>query len=186
MGDNSFLSRAELRKIGFKSFGKNVLISNKASIYGASNISIGDNVRIDDYCILSGVIELKSYIHISAFCALYGKQAIYIDSFSGTSPRTTIFSAIDDFSGEFLINPMIPMQLTKVKGGPVIINKYVQIGANTIIMPNLTIGEGTVTGAFSFVNKNLDNWGIYAGIPAIKIKERKKDLLILAKILAND
>lgn len=48
-----FYSREQLEKIGFKSLGKNVLISDKSSIYSPENISIGNNVRIDDFCILS-------------------------------------------------------------------------------------------------------------------------------------
>lgn len=51
---NSFYTEAELKELGLKSFGKSVLLSKKVSIYGAKNISIGNNVRIDDFCILSG------------------------------------------------------------------------------------------------------------------------------------
>ena len=55
---NSFYTVEELGKIGFKKLGKNVLISKKSSIYTPENISIGDNVRIDDFTILSGTIEI--------------------------------------------------------------------------------------------------------------------------------
>ena len=48
-----FYTREQLEKIGFKSIGENVLISDKTSIYSPQNISIGNNVRIDDYCVLS-------------------------------------------------------------------------------------------------------------------------------------
>lgn len=48
-----FYTREELERIGFKSIGENVLISDKTSIYSPQNISIGNNVRIDDYCVLS-------------------------------------------------------------------------------------------------------------------------------------
>ncbi len=44
-----FYDSSELSKLGLKSVGKNVLISDKCSIYNPSNISIGDNVRIDDF-----------------------------------------------------------------------------------------------------------------------------------------
>ncbi|EAO54015.1 O-acetyltransferase (cell wall biosynthesis) [Bacillus thuringiensis serovar israelensis ATCC 35646] len=63
---NSFYSQEELKKIGFLSVGKNVLISKKASIYNPGAISIGNHVRIDDFCILSGKITIGSYSHISA------------------------------------------------------------------------------------------------------------------------
>ncbi len=179
--DNSFYSYQELKTLGLKKFGQNVLISRKASIYSANDISIGNNVRIDDFCILSGKITLKSYIHISAFTALYAKEGILIEDFSGTSPRTTIFSAVDDFSGNFLINPMVPSEFTNVKGGPVVLRKYVQIGVNSVIMPNLIINEGAVTGAFSFINSNLEEWTIYTGIPAKPLKKRGKELLEFIK-----
>jgi len=39
-----FLSKDELQKIGFKTFGNNVLISNKCCIYSPQNIEIGNNV----------------------------------------------------------------------------------------------------------------------------------------------
>ncbi|PSU67593.1 hypothetical protein CTM67_20550, partial [Photobacterium phosphoreum] len=64
----SFYSYEELKKIGFSSFGDNVLISKKASIYGASKIDIGNNVRIDDFCVLScsnGKFNIGNYIHIA-------------------------------------------------------------------------------------------------------------------------
>lgn len=69
---DSFYSRSELEHIGFATIGKNVLLSRKASIYSPAMISIGDNVRIDDFCILSGCIGIGSQVHISAYVALYG------------------------------------------------------------------------------------------------------------------
>lgn len=35
-------------------------------------MTIGSNVRIDDFCILSGRLEFGSYVHIAAYSALYG------------------------------------------------------------------------------------------------------------------
>ena len=178
-----FYTSEELQNLGLKSFGKNVLISRKASFYGAEEICLGDNVRIDDFCILSGKINAGSYIHIAAFCALYGSQGIEINDFSGFSPNCMVFSAFDDFSGEYLIGPTIPPKFTNVTGGKITFSKYVQIGAGTIIFPSLSIGEGTVVGAMSLVNKSLPEWSIFAGIPAKFIKKRKKGLLELAKNL---
>lgn len=175
---NSFYSSNELKDMGFKAIGKDCQISRFARFYSPNTISIGDNVRIDDFCILSGNIEIGSYVHISAFSALYGSKGIIINDFSGLSPRTTVFSATDDFSGKYLINPTIPSEYTNVTGGKVVINKFVQIGANSIVMPNLTIQEGAVTGAFCFVNKNLIGWKIYVGIPAKIIKSREKKILV--------
>ena len=100
-----------------------------------------------------------------------------MEDYTGLSPRCTVFSASDDFSGDFLISPMAPLEQTNVKGGLVVVKKYSQIGAGSIIMPDLEIGEGVAVGAMSYVNKSLPEWKIYAGIPVRKIKERKRGLL---------
>lgn len=173
---NSFYTREELEQIGFASLGENVLLSRKASVYSASTISIGNNVRIDDFCILSGTITIGSYVHISAYVALYGSQGIILNDYSGISAKSVIYSAVDDFGGDFLIGPMSPQGTTSVVGGIVVLEKYTQIGASCVIMPNLSIQEGSVVGAMSFVNRTLESWGIYAGIPAKRIKNRSQNL----------
>lgn len=179
--ENSFYTESEVGKIGFKSLGKNVLISKYARFYGVEKMQIGNNVRIDDFCILSGKIFLGNYIHISAFNALYGGAGIEIQDFSGISPRCTIFSVSDDFSGNFLIGPLINENYTNVTKGPVIIEKFVQIGANTVIMPNIKICEGAAIATLSFVNRNIEGWKIYGGIPVKFLKERSKKMIELAK-----
>ncbi|MDD4488937.1 MAG: hypothetical protein PHD30_00355, partial [Paludibacter sp.] len=68
-------------------------------------------------------------------------------------------------------------EFTNVMKGNILIKRYAQIGANCIIMPGVTIGEGVAIGAMSFVNGSLDPWGVYAGIPVKKIKDRRKGLL---------
>jgi len=174
---NSFYSERELCELGFLSLGKNVLLSKKCSIYSPSTISIGDNVRIDDYCILTGRITIGSHIHISAYVAIYGTYGVFLDDYSGMSPRSTIYSAVDDFGGDFLIGPIHDPRCTNLKKGSVFIGKYSQVGANSVIFPDLKIAEGVAIGAFSLVKNDLAAWGIYAGIPLKKIRDRSKGLL---------
>lgn len=176
MGD-SFFTQDELKTLGFASIGKNVKLSRKTSLYNIQNITIGDNVRIDDFCILSGNITIGSNIHISAYVALYGSGGIVMEDYTGISPRSTVYSAMDDFSGDCLIGPIHPTEYTNVHKGQVIIKKYAQIGTHSVVFPNITIGEGSVVGAMTLVNKSLDAWGIYVGQPAKFLKTRKKGLL---------
>lgn len=143
----SFYSQEELSQLGLKSYGKNVLISRNAQFYSPEKISIGNNVRIDDFCILSGNIILGDCIHISAYSALYGANGIEFEDYSGCSSRTTIYSAMDDFSGDYLIGPMHPNELTNIIGGKVTIGKFVQLGAHCLVFPSITIHEGAVVGA---------------------------------------
>ena len=176
---NSFYSREELALLGLRSYGENVLISRFARFYSPGTIEIGSHVRIDDFCILSGNIRLGSHIHISAYSALYGKFGIVIEDYSGLSPRCTVFSASDDFSGDYLIGPMVDESLTHVTGGEVRIGRFSQLGSGCMVMPGVTIGEGVTVGAMSLVLDNLDEWKIFKGIPAKYHKDRHKKLLDL-------
>lgn len=179
---NSFYSEEELKEIGFRSYGKNVYISRKCSIYGAEKIDIGNHVRIDDFCILSGNIFLGDYIHIAAYTALYGGESgIIIHDYANVSSRVSIYSISDDYSGESMSNPMIPEEYKKVVSKRVKIGKHTIIGTSSVIMPGVKLAEGGAFGAFSFVNSDTEPWSIYVGIPCKKIKNRRKDLLELEK-----
>lgn len=181
----SFLTQTQLHNLGFKSLGQNVLISDKASIYSPELISIGSHVRIDDFCILSGEIILHNYIHISAFSALYGKLGIELHDYTGLSPRTTIFSASDDFSGDYMISPMVPKELTNVKGGKVVLEKFSQVGSGSVIMPDVNIAEGSIVGAMSFLKTSTEPWGMYHGCPAKYFKKRNKIIMELSNKINN-
>lgn len=183
----SFYTDEELREMGFKKLGNNVLISRKTSIYGAENIEIGNNVRIDDFCILSGRIKLGNFIHIAAGCYLFGgTEGIEMEDFSGLSSRVVIYAVTDDYSGKALTNPTIPNKYRNVISGKVKIGKHVIVGTATTILPNVKIGEGSAIGAMSLVTKDIPEWSIAFGIPAKVMNERKKDLLELEKKLLKE
>ena len=185
----AFLNQEQLNSIGFKSIGKNVSISDKASIYNPKNISIGNNVRIDDFCILSagqGGISLGDYIHIACYCAIIGKGRIVLKNFSGLSARVSIYSSNDDYSGEFMTNPCVPSEYTNVTSGDVTIEQHVIIGSGTIVLPNVTVGYGAAIGAMSLVTKNCEEKTIYMGNPLRKLKRRKLGFEELEKKLLNE
>lgn len=177
----SFYEHDELLTLGFKNVGSDVLISRKVSLYGTKRMSIGNNVRIDDFCILSGEITLGSNIHIGAYSALYGSMGIQLEDNTGISPRCTLFSAIDDFGGDFLIGPIHEKEFINISGGPILLRQYSQIGAGCIVFPNVVFEEGSVVGAMSFVNKSLPAWTISVGIPVCVIRERSRNLLNLKR-----
>ena len=176
----SFYSDKELKEMGFKYLGNNVNISRKASIYNIHSISIGDNVRIDDFCILSGNITLGRNIHIAAYCCLFaGEYGIEMKDFSGLSSRCAVYALTDDYSGLHMTNPTVPDKYRNVFGGQVTIGRHSLIGTGSTILPGINIGEGVSVGSMSLINKDLSPWGIYIGIPCRKLKDRKKDLLQL-------
>lgn len=177
MSNNSFLSIEELRNIGFKKMGENVKISRNTCFYSPEKIEIGDNVRIDDFCVLSGDIKLGSYIHIAAFCGLFGGSGIEMNDFSGLSSRVSIYSASDDYSGEYLTGPCIPIEYRNITEGRVILEKHALVGTGSTILPGVTISEGAALGSMSLLTKSTLPWRIYIGIPAKDIKDRKMNLI---------
>jgi dTDP-4-amino-4,6-dideoxy-D-glucose acyltransferase len=170
-----YLNEEQLKKLGLRSYGDNVKISDKASIYGAGNISIGSNVRIDDFCILSAGKEIiiENYVHIACYSSLIGHALIHMKNFSGLSSRVTILSSSDDYSGKAMTNPTVPSKYLNIYSAPVILGEHVIIGATSIILPGVNIGNGTAIGAMSFVKeKNIPGRSIYAGNPLRFIKPR--------------
>ena len=180
--ETSFYSQDELKKFRFKELGSNVHLSKKTSIYNASEISIGNNSRIDDFCILSGKIEIGSNVHIAAGVYLYaGNHGIEIRDFVGISSRSAVYAISDDYSGNAMTNPTIPEEYRNVIGGKVIFEKHSLVGSGCTILPNLTIGEGASVGSMSLINKSLEPWGMYWGIPCRFHKPREKKILDLEK-----
>lgn len=182
----AFISTDALINMGFKSVGENVLISDKASIYNCENISIGNNVRIDDFCLISageGGIEIGNYVHIAAFCSLIGAAKIELKDFSGLSSRVTVYSSSDDYSGSWLTNPTVPSEYTNVTHEDVVIGRHVIIGSGSVLLPGVELHEGVAVGALSLVSKDCEEFGVYFGIPARRLKERKKGMSELEKRL---
>ncbi|MGE5677214.1 MAG: acyltransferase [Pseudomonadota bacterium] len=183
---DSFYSETELQALGFRKVGKYVQISRHACFYQPDSISVGDHVRIDDFCILSGRIDIGCFVHIAAYCGLYGNSGIVMKDFSGLSSRVSIYSVSDDYSGNYLTNPTVPDKYKDMISGEVILEKHVIIGAASVILPKVRIGEGTAVGSLSLVLKDLEPWKIYAGIPCRQIKDRSKGLLDLEKALNSE
>lgn len=177
----SFYTEQELIELGFCKVGKNVLISRKCSVYQTDKMVIGNNVRIDDFCILTGSIVLGNNIHIGAFCYLSGGSGIVMEDYSGLSQRCSLYTKSDDYSGRTMTNPMIPDKYKQVRCGKIVIGRHVIIGSASVILPDVSIGEGVSVGAMSLVNKSLEAWTVNVGVPCRTIRKREKDLLRLEK-----
>ena len=63
------------------------------------------------------------------------------------------------------------------------IGKHVIVGSGCVILPGVTLEDGVAVGALSLVTKSCKEFGIYAGNPARRIAERKRDLLVLEQQL---
>lgn len=173
---NGYYSEKELKQIGLKTFGENVLISKKASIYTPNKISIGHDVRIDDFCVLVGDITIGNYIHIAPYVGLHGTGGgkIIMEDFTAISANSQLYAGSDDYSGEVMTNPMVPEEFRKDITSTIVMKKHSIVALNCILIPGAVVGEGTALSTMSVLSRPTDDWWIYAGIPARKIKERSR------------
>lgn len=176
---SNFYTQEELLNLGFKSIGKNVKISRLANIYGTENIEIGNNVRIEDFCILNGDIVIGNNVKISAYSLLDGNAGITIKDYVSFAARVSVHSGSDDYSGEYCFGCFAPMHLRHRKAERVIFESFCLVGDGSTILPGVTLSEGTSVGAMSLIKETTEPWYIYAGIPARKIKEKSKNIIKL-------
>jgi dTDP-4-amino-4,6-dideoxy-D-glucose acyltransferase len=182
MQESGFLNPAELHAVGFSSVGTNVLVDRTVRFYGASRISIGSNVRIDAYSVLSAGaqgISIGNHVHIAVYVFLTGAARIEIQDFAGLSGRSSIYSSNDDYLGDALTGPTIPDELRKVTNAPVIVGRHSVIGAGSVVLPGVLINEGACIGALSLVKGEIPAFSIAAGQPARVIKQRRRDFIKL-------
>lgn len=85
----------------------------------------------------------------------------------------------------YLISTISLKGTTYIQGGEVVLERFVQIGAQCMLFPNIHMAEGSVLGAKSMLKSNVEvgtkwkskYWTVYAGVPARPIKLREKGLL---------
>ena len=157
----AWLTADQRAAMGFAALGENVLLSDKASFYNCARIRIG------------------SQIHVAVFTSLIGAGRISLGDFANVSSRVAIYSSSDDFSGHAMTNPMVPTEFTNVCTNPDELGRHVVIGTGAVILPGAVLEEGVAVGSMSMVNRRCEAFGIYAGIPARRIAERSRDLLMI-------
>lgn len=116
---------------------------------------------------------------------MIGAGEITLSDFCNISSRVSIFSSNDDYSGATMTNPTVPSEYTGVTHADVFLGRHVIVGSGCVILPGVTLEEGVAAGALSLVTRNCMAFGIYAGNPARRISERKRDLLELERVFLS-
>ncbi len=161
----------------------NVKIWPWAKIIAPETITWGDRIIIDDFVFIGAQRKLiiGNYVHIATHTSITGGGECILADFCGLSSGVRIITGTDDFLGGGLTNPCIPPEFRSVHRGRIIIESHAIIGANTVIFPDVIIGEGAAVGAGSIVTKDLAPWGVYVGAPARRVKPRPRDTVLNAE-----
>lgn len=132
-----------------KKVGRGVFIFPPFRCTAPEGISIGNQVVISNNCVIGGQggLTVGNYVMI-------GHNSTIITANHGTSL------------------PDIPMIRQPLDTAPIIIQDDVWLGANVVILPGVTIGQGAVVGAGSIVTKDVEPYAIVVGNPAKPIRKR--------------
>jgi dTDP-4-amino-4,6-dideoxy-D-glucose acyltransferase len=184
MQENIFFELSSL-----KSIGKDVIIGRTVRIRYPELVEIGDNVIIDDFTYISTALKLHSYVHISSGCKIIGGKDAFVEmyEFSTLAPNVVLSAGSDDYlSG--IATPLVPKKFKgKCTIGKIILNKHCIVGAGSVVLPNVIFKEGACIGALSLANKQLEEYKLYAGIPAKLLKSRDKvEINLLEKLFKNE
>lgn len=165
--------RSKLRYLG-----ENVRIGVGVEVmYNSRVVSIGGNSCIDNYVIIEGYekeVTIGKHVHVAPFCVIQGGDQVVIGDYVGISAGCKIYSASESYQGGKRMTPMVPNFQRNVIQKPVIIEKDAFLGANTVVLPGVRIGEGAIVGANSLVMNDVPPWTIVAGSPSKPLKKRPR------------
>jgi galactoside O-acetyltransferase len=148
--------------------GNNVFIGHNVVFTNPKNVHLGDNVRIDPFCLITTALEVGEYAQICSHAVLGGgaQHKITLGKWNFIGYGSKLFCASEDYSGDF---------------GPV--NEFwgnSGIASDVVVLPGVTFPEGCTIGASSFVysKSELNEWSVYIGNPLKFHKPRNKENVI--------
>ena len=173
-------SDAGASRYGFRACGADVQIYPRAHIVSPEAISIGDSVIIDDFVFLVGGADTRigSFVHLASFSSYLGRGRLVIEDFVSVSSGARLYTGIDDFLGGSLVGPGVPAPYRQPTRSFLHMGKHALVGANAVVFPGVTLGEGCAVGALSLVNQDCEPWTVYGGVPARPLKARRKERVL--------
>jgi acetyltransferase-like isoleucine patch superfamily enzyme len=158
--------------------GEDVIISASAEIRHLDLCKIGNHVAIDSGFYCTTALELGDYVHISPHVAVIGgrSSALIMEDFCVIGAGSKMVGGSELFLGEGLIGPFIPKEYHDTSiVAPIRLERFSGVMTNAVVMPGITMAEGSFLGANSLLKENTEPWTIYAGNPARPIRKRPRE-----------
>jgi acetyltransferase-like isoleucine patch superfamily enzyme len=161
-------------RLAFREMGRDVTIHDWVRIVGAEHTTIGSHVLIDDFVFLDGRggLQIGSWVHISMFASIHGGGAARIGDFSNIAAGARVLTGADTFDGTALVGAPIPDRYRRVRRGLVVLEDHVVVGANAVVFPDVTVGQGAILGAGAVATSDIPPWIVAVGAPARAIRKR--------------
>ena len=162
--------------------GEDVFINKNVEITKPHLCLIGNHVAIDSGFYCTTKLTIEDYVHISPHVAVIGGQetALTVEDFCFISVGAKMVCGSELFYGDGLVGPLIPDQYKdKQILSPIVLKRFSGVLAGSVVLPGVTMAEGSVLGACSLLKENTEPWTVYAGVPARKIRMRKSSVSYL-------
>jgi acetyltransferase-like isoleucine patch superfamily enzyme len=160
------------------------IISSSIRVRYPDCFEVGDFSIVDDYCYFSTRVRIGFCSHVASGCSVGGGRGwlFALGDFSSLSAGVKVWCASNDFVNDLVT--IVPAAAGDIGDDPmtgdVIFKSYTAAGANTVIMPDNVIAEGTTIGALSYVPPRFEfePWTVYAGTPIRRIGLRNRDRVL--------
>lgn len=155
--------------------GEDVFISPNAELKLAEQAIIGNHVSIDSFVYCTVPMTVGDYVHIASHCSIIGgaMATFTMGNFSALATGCRVICASDEHLGAGLDIPWVPKEYRdSVVNKPIVIEDFAIVCAGAILLPGVTIAEGSVVGAGCVVRRSTKPWMVYVGDPPLPCKER--------------
>jgi len=163
----------------YRKEGLDLFVAETAILKHPESLEFGNHVAIDYGVYISTEAIIGDYVHIAPYVCIIGgvKSKLKMGDFSGISAGCKIVCGSDDFT-KGMMNPQVPEKYRHVNYSTITFEDYATAGVNCVIMPGVTISEGSVIGSGSVVTKDTIPWMVYVGSPAKAVKKRDKESIM--------
>ncbi len=160
--------------------GEDTFISQMVEIRRPNLVRIGSHVAIDWGFYCTTQLTVGDYVHIAPYVTCIGGAAgqFSVGNFATVAAGCRIICGSDGHLGAGLVGPTIPEPYRDtLTSAPVVLEPFASLGTNVVVMPGVTLAEGSVVGACSLVTKNTEPWTIYVGTPAKPVRLRPSETM---------
>ncbi len=166
--------------------GRRVYIASGTELVASGN----EQIRIDNDCFIlegsmlqpyGGNISIGKRVGINLNCVIYGMGGVTIGDNVMMATSCVLVSANHNFE-----RTDIPMNLQGITCKSIKIGNDVWLGARTVVLAGVEIGEGSVIGAGSVVSSNIPPYSVAVGVPARVIKQRGNYKMPSDRSVTND
>jgi acetyltransferase-like isoleucine patch superfamily enzyme len=143
--------------------GDRVVIADHVDLYPNTYVSIGGP---------GGFVEIGHHTHFAPGCAMYGHGGLTVGPYCNIAAHCVLATVGHD--------PVMrgdkPMAIPPYCQGPITLVEDIWLGANVTVTSNVTIARGCIIGANAVVNRSTDPFGLYCGVPARRVRDRKRSV----------